>query len=100
MLLYGAATAPTTLACLSTILATPSAPNDAGPKDILKSLDAEHIADPIALTSSQRIQLLASFVPFFVVPLFMALDMGARLVGLAVKGLKVEEETGKKGKKN
>lgn len=55
LILYGASTATTTLACLQYLLT------------------AEE------LSSSQLNLLLASYVPFCVVPLVMALDMGWRV---------------------
>lgn len=53
--LYGASSATTTYACLATVLTMPNISN-------------EHL-----------VKLLASYVPFFVVPLAMAVDFGLRL---------------------
>lgn len=67
LLVYGASTATTTLPCLTTVLAVPTA------ADVASSLTTA------AVTPSQRLMLLASYVPFLLVPLIMALDMAWRL---------------------
>ncbi|KAJ6619956.1 transmembrane protein 6/97 [Mycena sp. CBHHK59/15] len=70
MLVYAASTATTVLPCVTTILATPP-PSPAA------------LAQGIAtLSPDQRAMLLASYVPFFVVPLLMAVDMAFRVSGL------------------
>ena len=65
LLVYAASTATTTLACIAVVLAAP----DASASDVPGR----------ALTPEQRLLLLSSYVPFFLVPLVMALDMGARV---------------------
>lgn len=54
--IYGASTATTTLPCITYFL---------------------HAADKI--TPAQLLMLLSSYVPFFLVPLVMAIDMGLRV---------------------
>lgn len=53
--LYGASSATTTFACIATVLHTPG------------------------LSSAQLTKLLASYVPFMLVPLCIAVDYGTRL---------------------
>ena len=67
LLVYAASTATTTLACIAVVLAAPDASASDAP------------APGRALTPEQRLLLLSSYVPFFLVPLVMALDMGARV---------------------
>ncbi|GAA5904408.1 Ema19p [Sporobolomyces salmoneus] len=57
--LYGASSATTTYACLATVLTMPGIPQ------------------------AHLFKLLASYVPFFLVPLAMAIDFGARLTTIA-----------------
>ncbi|KAJ3806545.1 transmembrane protein 6/97 [Lentinula lateritia] len=59
MLAYGASTATTVLPC------------------IVYFLQERH-----NMTSSQRLMLLSSYVPFFLVPLLMAVDMGFRVYNI------------------
>jgi hypothetical protein len=77
ILLYGASTATTTLACVALILATPTAGTFAA-------------AGVVSVTPVQRAQLLASYLPFFFVPLLMAADMALRVHRLAVAGARAE----------
>ncbi|KAI0642316.1 transmembrane protein 6/97 [Trametes meyenii] len=65
LLIYAASTTTTTLPCLTTILATPVSPTP--------------LAASISLTAEQRLLLLSSYIPFFLVPLVMTLDMAFRL---------------------
>ncbi|KAI0032294.1 hypothetical protein K488DRAFT_85968 [Vararia minispora EC-137] len=72
--MYGASTATTTLACVAFVLATPTT-------------SAATIAQGIvSITSAQRVNLLASYLPFFFVPLFMTFDMALRVQTLAAIG--------------
>ncbi|KZV63581.1 hypothetical protein PENSPDRAFT_657202 [Peniophora sp. CONT] len=79
ILIYGASTATTTLACVALVLGT-------------SSTSAATIEAGIAsVTSAQRAKLLADYLPFLFLPLLMVLDIGWRMYGLAVKGLKAEQ---------
>ncbi|KAF8967636.1 transmembrane protein 6/97 [Flammula alnicola] len=78
--LYGASSATTTLACLTTVIQTPSLPPNAMAK----------LAPGV--TPEQRLLLLSSYVPFFLVPLIMAVDMALRVAKLAEKGIQAEDE--------
>jgi hypothetical protein len=74
LLVYGASTATTTLPCLAVLLATPIT-------------SAQTIAAGIqSVTSFQRLLLLSSYVPFFLLPLFMTVDMALRVVKLVHAG--------------
>ena len=86
LVLYGASSATTTLACLTSIIQMPSVRYVAG-SNIL-ALD-----NPVgALTQEQRLILLSGYVPFFLVQLVMAVDMAMRVGKLVQKAVKVEEE--------
>ncbi|GAA6021620.1 hypothetical protein JCM11491_001241 [Sporobolomyces phaffii] len=66
--LYGASSATTTYACLATVFAMPAIPR-------------AHV-----------VKLVASYVPFLVVPLAMAVDFGTRLTRIAAAAaVKVEK---------
>lgn len=67
LLIYAASTTTTTLPCLAVVLATPAAT----PELIAAGLPA--------VTDIQRIMLLASYVPFFLIPLVMTVDMAYRV---------------------
>ncbi|KAF8500516.1 transmembrane protein 6/97 [Gautieria morchelliformis] len=67
LLVYGASTATTTLPCLTTVLAVPTAE------------DARAAVTTVAVTDAQRLLLLSSYVPFLLVPLIMTLDMAWRV---------------------
>lgn len=68
MFAYAASTATTLLPCLAIILTTAITSPD--------TLTAKvH-----SVTSSQRALLLASYIPFLVIPLMMAVDMGLRML--------------------
>ena len=45
----------------------------------------------VSVTSEQRAMLLSSYVPFFVIPLFLAVDMALRLQKLAYVGIRALE---------
>lgn len=75
MLVYGASTATTTLPCLTVLLSTPIT-------------SAQTIAAGIqSITVSQRFLLLSSYLPFFLLPLFMAVDMTLRIAKLLRTGV-------------
>ena len=77
MLIYGASTATTTLPCLTMLLSTPIT-------------SAQTITAGVhSITESQRLLLLSSYLPFFLLPLFMALDMTVRVAKLLQDGLAV-----------
>jgi hypothetical protein len=81
LLIYGVSSATTTFPCLAVILTTPLATTETVP------------VGSDMITSAQRLILLACYVPFFVAPLFMTLDMGSRLrriVRASEKTAKVE----------
>lgn len=67
LLVYAASTTTTTLPCLAVILSTP--------------VSATPLATPftLSITAEQRLLLLSSYIPFFLVPLVMTLDMAARV---------------------
>jgi hypothetical protein len=44
------------------------------------------------ITQEQRLLLLSSYVPFFLIPLIMAVDMSMRVAKLAKKGMEAENE--------
>ncbi|KAF9244673.1 transmembrane protein 6/97 [Melanogaster broomeanus] len=74
ILVYAASTATTTLPCLAVLLATPVT-------------SAQTIAAGIpSITSFQRLLLLSSYVPFFLLPLFMTVDMALRVLKLVQAG--------------
>ncbi|GAA6027672.1 hypothetical protein JCM8097_007976 [Rhodosporidiobolus ruineniae] len=65
---YGASSATTTFACLATVLTMPG------------------------ISQPHLIKLLASYVPFLLVPLGMAIDYTARLTRLAQAGVPVKDK--------
>ncbi|KAI0628047.1 transmembrane protein 6/97 [Trametes polyzona] len=79
LLIYAASTTTTTLPCLSVILSTPISPTplntSAFAAEASKTLS-------LSLTAEQRLLLLSSYIPFFLVPLVMTIDMGLRVQGL------------------
>ncbi|KAF5316072.1 hypothetical protein D9619_006374 [Psilocybe cf. subviscida] len=78
---YGASSATTTLACVMTVLAAPSDTGVAAAKSLVTSV-----------TETQRIMLLSSYIPFLIVPLFMAVDMTVRTTKLVQKAVRLEDE--------
>ncbi|KAI0709661.1 transmembrane protein 6/97 [Cerioporus squamosus] len=58
LLIYGASTATTTLACIADVLATPVTPTP---------------------TRTPTLLLLSSYIPFFIAPFIIAIDMAFRL---------------------
>ena len=80
MLVYGASTATTTLPCLTVLLFTPIT-------------NAQTIAAGIqSITVFQYFLLLSSYLPFFLVPMFMAVDMAIRIAKLLPTGVAVTAE--------
>lgn len=77
LLAYGASTATTTLPCVMVILATPQT------NPALRQI--------VSVTTAQRTLLLLSYIPFFVVPLVMALDMSSRVLTYVRAGVEVED---------
>jgi len=83
LVLYGASTCTTTLACIAAVLDTPTT-------------SAATIAqEVVSVTLEQRVMLLSSYVPFFVIPLFLAVDMALRLHKLASVGIRALESSKK-----
>ncbi|KAH9065711.1 transmembrane protein 6/97 [Lactarius vividus] len=81
LVLYGASTCTTTYACIATILDTPTT-------------SATTIAqNVVSITPAHRVMLLSSYVPFFVIPLFLAVDMAVRLQKLASVGIRALENS-------
>ncbi|KAF8817441.1 hypothetical protein BYT27DRAFT_7227145 [Phlegmacium glaucopus] len=78
--LYAASTATTTLPCVFQILQTP----ETTPETLAQNLPS--------ITASQRLLLLSSYIPFFLIPLIMAVDMGMRVHKLVKVAIKKEEE--------
>ncbi|KAF8909288.1 hypothetical protein CPB84DRAFT_1843085 [Gymnopilus junonius] len=80
LMIYGASSATTTLACITTVLQTPGATSTT-------------IVQGIAsVTAQQRLVLLSSYVPFFLVPFIMAVDITLRVSKLVQKAIKQEDE--------
>ena len=83
LVLYGASTCTTTFACVAAVLGTPIT-------------SAATVAQKVvSITPAQRAMLLSSYVPFFIIPLVLAVDMALRLQKLASVGIR-ELENSKK----
>ncbi|KAH9830040.1 transmembrane protein 6/97 [Rhodofomes roseus] len=84
LLVYASSAATTTLPCLTTILYTP--------------VTSVASTDPssISINPTQRLGLLASYVPFLIVPLLMTIDMGFRVLGLVRAGSAAAEREKRK----
>ncbi|KIP07059.1 hypothetical protein PHLGIDRAFT_30164 [Phlebiopsis gigantea 11061_1 CR5-6] len=78
MLIYAASTTTTTLPCLAVVLATPLT----SPETLAAKM--------ISVTYEQRLLLLSSYVPFFLIPLTMTVDMAFRILRLIQKGIDAE----------
>jgi len=76
LLVYAASTTTTTLPCLSVILATPLAP----------------VVAAGAITPAQQLLLLSSYLPFFLLPLVMTVDMAIRVSALVKAGVRAEDQ--------
>lgn len=80
LLVYAASTATTTLPCLALILSTPIT-------------SAYTVAQGVvSITTDQRALLLSSYVPFFLIPLCMTVDMAFRVARLVNIGAKAEQD--------
>ncbi|KAH9479542.1 Sigma intracellular receptor 2 [Psilocybe cubensis] len=80
LVIYGASSATTTLACVAVVLQTPE-------------LTPETLKQGIAcITSEQRVLLLSSYIPFLLIAGVMSVDMALRVGNLAEKGIKAEAE--------
>ena len=74
--IYASSTATTTLACVFQVIHTPETTLET----ITQNLPS--------ITADQRSMLLSSYIPFFLIPFIMAVDMGMRtheLVKIAIK---------------
>ncbi|KAH9980855.1 transmembrane protein 6/97 [Lactifluus volemus] len=83
LVLYGASTSTTTLACIATVINTPT------------TSAATIASNVVSITPAQRVILLSSYVPFFVIPLYLAVDMALRLQKLASVGIRALESSKK-----
>ena len=79
LVIYGASTSTTTLACLSVLMQTPTT----SPSTIA--------ANVVSVSSTQRMMLYSSYLPFFFLPLGMTVDMGLRIQSLVVSGLRTDK---------
>ncbi|TCD69461.1 hypothetical protein EIP91_007587 [Steccherinum ochraceum] len=79
LLIYAASTATTVLPCLAVLLNTPLTTSEVA------------AADPSAITPSQRLLLLSSYIPFLLIPLLMTVDMAFRVLSLMRAGLAAQE---------
>jgi hypothetical protein len=79
LLIYAASTATTTLACLAVILTTPVV----SPESVVKGA--------AVITPNQLVLLLSSYLPFFLVPLYMTLDMASRVLVLVKSGVECQK---------
>lgn len=80
LIIYGASTATTTLPCILYFLQVPRLASG-----VLATPGVE------SLTTEQLILLLSSYIPFFLIPLLMAVDMAYRVLGLVKTGVKAEK---------
>lgn len=80
LLVYAASTATTTLPCLALILSTPI------------TSAATLAQGVVSITTTQRSLLLSSYVPFFLIPLCMTVDMALRVAKLISIGAKAEQD--------
>ncbi|KAH9852601.1 transmembrane protein 6/97 [Lenzites betulinus] len=80
LLIYASSAATTTLPCLSVILSTPISLT---PLTIPSAAAQTSATVALSLTAEQRLLLLSSYIPFFLVPFVMAVDMALRVQGIA-----------------
>ena len=78
--LYASSTATTTLACVFQVLQTP----ETTPETLAQNLPS--------ITADQRLFILSSYIPFFLIPFIMAVDMGLRTHKLVKFAIKKEEK--------
>jgi hypothetical protein len=84
LMLYGASACTATFACLAAITNIPTT-------------SAAIIAQKVvSVTPQQRVMLLSSYVPFFIIPLCLAVDMALRLQKLASVGIRALESSKEK----
>ncbi|KAJ8590788.1 hypothetical protein M405DRAFT_815486 [Rhizopogon salebrosus TDB-379] len=75
LLVYAASTTTTILPCLTVLMSTPIT-------------SAQTIADNVvSVTTFQYFLLLSSYIPFFIIPLMMTVDMAFRVLGLTMTGI-------------
>ncbi|KAG2039895.1 transmembrane protein 6/97 [Suillus americanus] len=80
LLIYAASTTTTTLPCLSVLVTTPTT-------------SAQTITDKVvSVTTSQRFLLLSSYIPFFMIPFIMTIDMASRLSKLVMTGIDAADD--------
>ncbi|KAI0370743.1 hypothetical protein BV20DRAFT_240494 [Pilatotrama ljubarskyi] len=89
LLIYAASTTTTTLPCLAVILSTPVSPTP-----LTTSSVASEAAKTLGLSLSaeQRLLLLSSYIPFFLVPLVMTIDMAFRVHDLVSAGRQAQKD--------
>ncbi|KAI0741360.1 transmembrane protein 6/97 [Daedaleopsis nitida] len=87
LLIYAASTTTTTLPCLAIILSTPVSPT---PLTAAATETAKAVG--LSVTADQRLLLLSSYIPFFLVPLVMTLDMAFRVQKLVNGGAAKSKE--------
>ena len=78
--LYASSTATTTLACVFQVLQTPETTSETLAQNL------------ISITADQRLMILSSYIPFFLIPFIMAVDMGMRTYELVKIATKKEEK--------
>lgn len=83
LLVYACSTTTTTLPCLAVVLATPTTSADT------------LAAKLISITSAQRWLLITSYLPFFLIPLVMAVDAALRLSKLVKAGIHAQASASK-----
>ncbi|EJU03533.1 hypothetical protein DACRYDRAFT_21088 [Dacryopinax primogenitus] len=81
ILIYAASTTTTVLACVSTVLELPT------------TSELTIKAGLMSLTDVQRYMLLASYVPFMLVPAVMMVDMGLRTLRLVETATKLTKKS-------
>ncbi|OAX38435.1 hypothetical protein K503DRAFT_691568 [Rhizopogon vinicolor AM-OR11-026] len=75
LLIYAASTVTTILPCLSVLMSTPIT-------------TAQTITDNVvSVTTFQRLILLSSYIPFFIIPVIMTVDMAFRILKLTTIGI-------------
>lgn len=89
LLIYGASTATTTLACIATFLASPTSPGASASE----ALTLANFSIP-APTTEQIRTLLGLYMPYLLVPLLMTIDMAQRI------GKLMGRAASKEGKEN
>ncbi|KAI0352093.1 hypothetical protein OH77DRAFT_814945 [Trametes cingulata] len=83
LLIYAASTTTTTLPCLAVILSTPVSPTPLTASSVASEAAK---ALGLSLSAEQRLLLLSSYIPFFLVPLVMTIDMAFRVQSLVSAG--------------